>query len=469
MLYKDFAITADENVEYSAAETLLKYIKQKSYDNTNLNSHLLPENTPYSRVHLIPAKLINTQNYFEWYHLYNILSALPIFGVLYFAFYKKFSKSFYAILPVILLFLMPRFIGHIPANPKDIPFAVFFTITLCLILSFKRLNNSWRVALIGSLIGYTTGLRLLGATLFIPFGIHIVLYSKTSRIKKLRYFLITGVSSLLIFYATMPILHTNLISGVQKLIVNSANFSYWDRKILFQGQFITKEQRPWYYLFTWIFKTTPLFWLLLTLVPLMKIKEIVKNRYFLLTASTVGVNLLLYLVVQPTIYNGLRHFLYLLPLIAILGSLGLIQLLERWGLTGKLSLGVLGITVFFLFIKVVRLHPYQYIYFNQFSGGLEANYSKYETDYWGASYKEGTEWLIKTIEANKDKSQVYPCEMSFAVQYYAKGKFEIVDSTKKADYILCDYETNRAEKIPGNVIYVVERLDTPLLYVKVNK
>jgi hypothetical protein len=43
---------------------------------------------------------------------------------------------------------------------------------------------------------------------------------------------------------------------------------------------------------------------------------------------------------------------------------------------------------------MVRLHPYEYIFFNRSFGGLRAALGRYETDYWGVSHKEGVDWLI---------------------------------------------------------------------------
>jgi hypothetical protein len=43
---------------------------------------------------------------------------------------------------------------------------------------------------------------------------------------------------------------------------------------------------------------------------------------------------------------------------------------------------------------MIRLHPYEYIFFNRSFGGVRAALGRYETDYWGVSHKEGVDWLI---------------------------------------------------------------------------
>ena len=43
--------------------------------------------------------------------------------------------------------------------------------------------------------------------------------------------------------------------------------------------------------------------------------------------------------------------------------------------------------------SLVRLHPFQYTYFNCLAGGVAGAAGKYETDYWLTSYKEAIEWI----------------------------------------------------------------------------
>jgi hypothetical protein len=54
------------------------------------------------------------------------------------------------------------------------------------------------------------------------------------------------------------------------------------------------------------------------------------------------------------------------------------------------SLVLYGAAILF---RMVSLHPYEYIYFNDMSGGLKKAEGRFETDYWGASYREAAIWL----------------------------------------------------------------------------
>jgi hypothetical protein len=54
----------------------------------------------------------------------------------------------------------------------------------------------------------------------------------------------------------------------------------------------------------------------------------------------------------------------------------------------------------------VRLHPYQYAYFNSLTGGQAGAYRKYDLDYWLTSYKEAAEYL-NTVAAKGAFVTVY--------------------------------------------------------------
>ena len=86
-------------------------------------------------------------------------------------------------------------------------------------------------------------------------------------------------------------------------------------------------------------------------------------------------------------YDGYRHFLFLLPPVFILCGL-VFQAIEqrlrnRWiyalTLTVLIIPGVIGL---------IRAHPYEYTYYNLLVGGTGGAYRGYETDFWLTCYKE---------------------------------------------------------------------------------
>lgn len=50
---------------------------------------------------------------------------------------------------------------------------------------------------------------------------------------------------------------------------------------------------------------------------------------------------------------------------------------------------------------MVKNHPYEYVYFNEVSGGFAKNYDKYETDGWQISVREALAWVRQHKDFNK--------------------------------------------------------------------
>jgi hypothetical protein len=123
---------------------------------------------------------------------------------------------------------------------------------------------------------------------------------------------------------------------------------------------------------------------------------------------------------------------------------------------------------------MVRLHPYQSVFFNRlFGGGLAGAAEKYETDYWGASYKEGIEALVKHYRPRGTSpiKVMVNCGDPSQVGYWllkdvqARHRFA-VDQTGYPDIILT---TNRpyCQDVSGEgrLLFTVKRFDTPLLHI----
>ncbi len=100
-----------------------------------------------------------------------------------------------------------------------------------------------------------------------------------------------------------------------------------------------------------------------------------------------------YVVTQrPAMYDGYRHFLFILPPIFIGCGLAFDALWSRLrNPGGRIVFGALVLVPGLL--GIVRLHPYPYTYYNLIAGGVEGAFRSYETDYWLTCYKETLEAL----------------------------------------------------------------------------
>lgn len=462
--YKDYGITADEELNYANGRKILEYFKTpttiKSVSSTINN----PKNTPLLDTHnrLYPAftSIFNSKGYYEWYHLINLVFALSIFCALYYLIYFKYKKVSYAVCSVLALFLLPRFMGHIPANPKDVPFAIFYFLSIIAIYKFPGNKTAFMLLILGILFGITQSMRTVGFTLY-PIYILYTLYNKKplkdTFLDLLLVFLVAGF----INASTWAFVGANYFRNTIELFRNASDFAPWTNTMLFQGEFLSKYERPQSYLLIWFLFTTPIYVLISSLLSFVYLK---KSKLLFLTWVTILINIFLYFAVKPVIYNGLRHFLYLLPLILLTSLISVFETLNN-KVVGK---HLKAMIVMFVLVNLsavaysmIRLHPYEYIYFNEIAGGLNGAAGKYEMDYWGASYKEAAEWL-----RDQPYSKVYPCNVSYVMQYYSHGKYEVVGSSHEAEYVVCDYETELKEKYSGETVFEVKRFGIPINIVR---
>jgi hypothetical protein len=102
---------------------------------------------------------------------------------------------------------------------------------------------------------------------------------------------------------------------------------------------------------------------------------------------------------HPTLYNNFRQFMFVTPPLFIFSGL-----MIEWGRKKLNNALIFGLLVVLLLtpgiIETVRLHPYQYAYYNQFVGGIEGAAGQYELDYWSVTYKEVIEYINATARPN---------------------------------------------------------------------
>jgi hypothetical protein len=95
---------------------------------------------------------------------------------------------------------------------------------------------------------------------------------------------------------------------------------------------------------------------------------------------------------RPAMYNGIRHFVFVLPPLAVLGgwagalALDWVRRQSQQAAAVAALAGVVALALPVLDMK--RLHPYQYTHFNRIAGGISDAQDSYMLDYWGLSFKQ---------------------------------------------------------------------------------
>jgi hypothetical protein len=122
---------------------------------------------------------------------------------------------------------------------------------------------------------------------------------------------------------------------------------------------------------------------------------------------------------------------------------------------------------------MVELHPFQCVYFNRAIGGLQGADGRYETDYWGNSYKEGVEWLVAHYQGPYRRPvRVANTSKCILTSYFLEKddrpkRFVPVcdDSGDPPNILLTITRERRHQGIPGALVHLVSRQGVPLCYV----
>lgn len=337
-----------------------------------------------------------------------------------------------------LLFLVatPVYYGHQFNNPKDIPFASGYVwglyaiarlVTCCVPPAVPR--PFWRALAARWPEGFTLALVLgLGMSVRNAGAIMIAyLFALVAarvldawRLKQYsllgelgRVAVLSAVSSVLSWGVMLLFWPGALASPLERpaeAFEKLSRYTTYDSPTLLRGQSISSNRVPWDYLPSYFAVQLPewttLCWLacVLGLVvhtasALWRRRPIAWSAWLLVAAVLLPP---VYAIVKgSTLYNGLRHFLFLMPAISALAALGLGAVLRsallrrpRWAL---LPAGLMLLFCADQAHALWRLHPHQHVFFNRASGGLQAAVERYETEYYGSVYQELHEQLRERI------------------------------------------------------------------------
>jgi hypothetical protein len=165
------------------------------------------------------------------------------------------------------------------------------------------------------------------------------------------------------------------------------------------------------------------------------------NRAALLAVSLAALLPVIATVVEdPAMYNGIRHFVFVLPPLAVAGGLAGAWIAQRIGRVALAVIVAAGVALPAL--GMARLHPYEYVYFNAIEGGARSAQARYMLDYWGLALKQGGNALRDRLAARGEsppsgrKWKVAVCGPHPPAQVALGERFEPTWDPKGADFAL---------------------------------
>jgi hypothetical protein len=302
---------------------------------------------------------------------------------------------------VTLLFLsQPLLWGHAFINPKDIPFMAFFTGA---VYSGLRMTDSYkgslrpdaRLIFAAVLLGFTISFRVLGplaGIIVLGYAVHETGWKSVGM--AVPYLGLAAACT----YLTWPYLWGAVVAHYLNSATTMAQFPYAG-DILFGGQLYKATELPWTYFptFVGIQLTEPALLLSgcgLAASALLLFKKRTAGPLALFLAWFLAPALLIIASGAP-LYDNARQLYFLLPPLFIVAGTAFDRLFVLLTHPASKAAVVLVATLPGILLGI-RLHPYEYVYYNILVGGTGGAYRKYEMDYWGISYKEITDYLNRT-------------------------------------------------------------------------
>ncbi|HEY9153188.1 MAG TPA: hypothetical protein VIN60_09915 [Anaerolineales bacterium] len=320
----------------------------------------------------------------------------------------------------------------------------------------------WNILLAGIALGLTTSIRILGPLV----GVLVAIYAwqKMGKRSLPMLFVYAGVS-LGVMLATWPYLWPNPIARLIESWHVMSQYP-WPGQVLFNGQYYRSFNLPRSYLPVLLaIQITepiwPLFFLSLALLWKNKFLLIATILWFVLPLSAL-------IASRSPLYDNFRQVIFVLPPVFFVGGLGVDWLFRR--LRHPIVRGVIVAALALPgIIAGIQLHPYEYIYYNSFIGGLPGAQGRFETEYWATSYRAAMNYVNSIAPAN---GKIFVAGPSYIAAIYARRDLKMfMDSdmnTQTFDYaiITTRYGVDKTDFPNAPVIYIIERDGVPLTVIK---
>jgi hypothetical protein len=369
----------------------------------------------------------------------------------------------------------PLLWGHAFINPKDIPFLAFF---LGAVLFGFELIDKWKtnsqstnlpiyqlpitnLLLSSFFLGIATSIRILGPLA----AILVILYALVQGIKILELIKrptiwLYAALSLLIMFLAWPYLWLNPTEKFIEVFVFMSD-NPTQLNVLFAGNDYQAGEIPLRY-FPVLLSCTltePTYLLIAAGIFLGFWKSDLKTRLTLYILMTLFGILAAYIFLKrPAMYDGYRHFLFILPPLFIFAGFAFEALFQwlkqRWQrITSGIAILAFGI------LPIFQLHPYQYAYYNNLAGGMDAVFRNYETEYWLTCYREAVLGLNQLAEPG---TQLFVRREAYIAAYYANANITVRDfrseqkEMQSGDYYLVNTRSNEDLKFLRDEPAVIE-------------
>ncbi len=495
----DSGISWDEEKQLEYGKRLLAWYRSGFTDRSSFNYVDL---YLYGGLFDLPAKLVISTRLLPFgpYETRHVLTALlALLGIVAaWMTANRIAGPRAGLLAGAMLALTPAWVGHGLFNCKDIPFGVSaaFVLYSATRIAMRPSPLTWGDALRAALsVGCALGFRPGGMFLLVypPLvaAARLVIDSTARRRRGEPLHVIRDAGLALgrllcllpVTWAVMliawPWAQVSPIARPLQAAAIARHFS-WGGTMRFNGGMISTDHMPASYLPIWFRVTLPDIYLLAIVCAVLTLITIRVSR--LCISRVLAVTLLVMFVVaplvgvvltHPIIYDAHRHFLFLIPALAALAGIAIDCFIASSRIPRAIRFAMMALLTSLAAVTLYdmrSLHPYEYIYFNRLSGGLPRQANRFETDYWGLTYREGFDWVVHNVAAGPSKKiRVAACNANGQLRYYRtqwRARHFIVEEKAEQAQIHLAMLRGECRDVPGTIIHAVERQGVPLMYVR---
>jgi len=341
---------------------------------------------------------------------------------------RRIGGPLAGIAALLLLALCPTFYGHMFMNPKDAPFAVAMII---LMLGLVRVAEEYpapsprTVLIVGLGAGLSIGSRVLGglALLYALIGFVPLLLEelrtqgKREALRRLLHLVYVLLPGLVLGYLVMGLIWPWSIIEPGHPFQAVTYFSHFFEKPwkeMFDGALVSVPDMPWFYLPTLFALQLPEVLLALfaagvvgAFVALTRADVPARRKtIFLMLTLAATLPLAIAMVKRPALYNGMRHFIFVIPPMTVLAGVAFAKGMN-WLKGHRVSWQPVALAIFTFGLmlplaEMIRLHPYQYTHFNYIAGTVRGADARFMLDYWGLAFKQASDGLREQLAEKQE-------------------------------------------------------------------
>ena len=363
-------------------------------------------------------------------------------GIFFYLLAQKLTNDvIFSCISTMLYLLYPYLFGHAQFNPKDIPFLSFWIINTFLFI--KIIENLYhggnlkinKLIILSFLTAFLISIRVVGLIILLQYFIGIIVLINVKEINfknfiknNLLHFIIFIFSLLVFIYFLNPIFWHNPYELINSINWMSKYFN--DICTLTLGKCMRSLNLPSSYYFIWLFFKLPIIALIgLSLFPFVEKKIFNKkpvNIYYLTLLISFFSILFIFILKNVAVYDELRHVLFLVPIIFLIGLTNLFYFNKK--LFNFFSI----FTIIFFVLENFSLNPYQYTWLNSFAKftNIEKNF---EIDYWGLSNKNLTYQINEYSKSNSISKDACIYGDIFAKEFLISKNFKCFKNYSELD------------------------------------